>query len=95
MVQLLLGLRVLVSRFLEIYRLALLAYFLLSWLPEASDSGLGRLLERICEPYVSYFRRFIPPVGMISFAGMAAYICLAILERGFNTIIIFLIRLIG
>lgn len=94
MTQLLLGLQTLVRYFFEFYRMALLVYFLLSWLPGARQSGLGRFLEKICEPYVGFFRQFIPPVGMISFAGMAAYASLIIIERGFYVLINFLLRLV-
>lgn len=93
MSRLLLGLQLLTSKALEIYRIALLIYFLMSWLPSARQSSFGQFLERLCEPYVSFFRRFIPPIGMISFAGVAAYFSLALIERGLNVIFLALIRL--
>lgn len=95
MTQLLLGLQTLIRYGFEFYRMALLVYFLLSWLPGARQSGLGQFLEKICEPYVGYFRRYIPPIGMISFAGMVAYAALIVIERGFYVVIGFLLRMIS
>jgi len=54
----------------------------MSWLPGAYESKLGQILVRVCEPYVSIFRQFIPPIGMISLAGLAAYITLHLVENG-------------
>lgn len=85
----------LLTQGLEIYRLILLVYFIMSWLPGAYQSSLGQILRRICEPYVGFFRRFIPPIGMISLAGLAALFSLTFIEYGVVTIINFLIRLVA
>lgn len=45
------------------YSWALIIYILLSWFPNARQSGIGHFLERICEPYLEPFRRIIPPIG--------------------------------
>jgi len=82
MIQLILIFTQLLMYAISIYRMLLLVYFLLSWLPGAYDSGLGRLLVRICEPYVGVFRQFIPPIGRISFAGLVAYFVLFLVEDG-------------
>lgn len=46
-----------------IYRYVLIAYVLLSWSPNARESFIGEILAKLCEPYLSIFRRFIPPIG--------------------------------
>lgn len=84
----------LLLRAIEIYRIILLVYFLMSWLPGAYQSTLGQLLRRICEPYVGFFRRFIPPIGFISLAGLAALFSLTLVEYGVATITQFLIQLV-
>jgi uncharacterized protein YggT (Ycf19 family) len=84
----------LIFRVIEIYRVILVVYFLMSWLPGAYQSTLGQLLRRICEPYVGWFRQFIPPIGFISLAGLAAFFALYLIEYGVATIIQFLIRLV-
>lgn len=76
-----------------IYRIILFIYFLMSWLPGAYQSKFGQLLIRICEPYVSFFRQFIPPIGFISIAGLVALLALYLIESGVVAIINFLIRL--
>ena len=79
---------------IDIYRMLLLVYFLMSWLPGAYQSTIGQFLTRICEPYVGFFRRFIPPIGMISLAGLGALFSLTLVEYGVITIINFLGRLL-
>ncbi len=80
---------------IDIYRIILVVYFLMSWLPGAYQSTIGQLLIRICEPYVGFFRRFIPPIGFISLAGLAALLSLTLVEYGVVTVINFIIRLLA
>lgn len=49
----------------EIYFYMIFAYLILSWLPNAQNSAVGRYLAMLVEPYLSPFRRFIPPIGGI------------------------------
>lgn len=93
MVSLLVLFRSIILNIIDIYRLILVVYFLMSWLPGAYQSTLGQLLIRVCEPYVGFFRRFIPPIGFISIAGIAAYLSLTLVEYGAVTVMNFLIRL--
>lgn len=93
MVSLLVLFRSIILNIIDIYRLILVVYFLMSWLPGAYQSTLGQLLIRVCEPYVGFFRRFIPPIGFISIAGIAAYFSLTLVEYGAVTVMNFLIRL--
>lgn len=67
---------------LSVYRTILIVYFVMSWIPGAYQTGLGQFLHNICEPYVGFFRNFIPPVGMVSFAGLAAYLVLLLADGG-------------
>lgn len=48
-----------------IYGWLLLANVLMSWVPSISESAVGRWIHKITEPYLSIFRKFIPPIGMI------------------------------
>ena len=65
----------------------------MSWLPGAYQSKLGEILYRICEPYVGFFRRFVPPIGFISLAGIVALIALSLIQNGVIVLFNFLIRL--
>ena len=65
-----------------IYRFMLIGYILLSWIPAAQDSAVGRFLVAVCEPYLGIFRRFIPPIGMIDISPIIAFVVLDIAMQG-------------
>ncbi|GAB2497854.1 YggT family protein [Alkalibacterium psychrotolerans] len=94
LVQILSALYRLIMQGLQIYRIALVVYFLLSWMPGGYQSSLGQFLIRICEPYVGFFRRFVPPIGMISLAGLVALFSLTFVEYGIQAIFQMLFNLI-
>lgn len=85
----------LLLRAIDLYRFILIVYFLMSWLPGAYQSTLGRILYQICEPYVGFFRQFIPPIGYISLAGLVSYLALGLIKSGVVVVINFLIRLVA
>ncbi|ALS37290.1 MULTISPECIES: YggT family protein [Enterococcus] len=60
----------------QIYSGLLIIYALLSWFPGAYDSTFGRLIARICEPYLSIFDRLNLRIGMVGFNVMIAIIVL-------------------
>lgn len=80
------------DRGLEIYTYVLLVYFLLSWFPAAYGTTLWNLLARASEPFLSFFRRFVPPIGNVSFAGVVAVFAIGLIRRGLQTIFIFLLN---
>jgi uncharacterized protein YggT (Ycf19 family) len=84
----------LIMQGLQVYRIALVVYFLLSWLPGGYQSSLGQFLIRICEPYVGFFRRFVPPIGMISLAGLVALFSLTFVGYGVNAVFSILFNLV-
>ncbi|UXC62837.1 YggT family protein [Ligilactobacillus agilis] len=65
----------------SLYELALVVYVLMSWFPGAYQTGLGRFLASICEPYLEIFR-FIPSLGGIDFSPLVAFFALGIVEKG-------------
>lgn len=93
MVNILIQLRGLAIRLIDAYQLILVVYFLMSWLPGAYQSKLGEILYRICEPYVGFFRKFVPPIGFISLAGIVALVALTLIQNGVIVFFNFLIRL--
>jgi YggT family protein len=75
----------------EIYGWLIIAYVLLSWLPQARESAVGQLLGRIVEPYLTPFRRLIPSIGgVIDLSPIIAYISLDFLFMGITTVLQFL-----
>ena len=61
---------------IEIYSMALIGYILMSWFPNARETSIGQFLEKICEPYLEPFRKFIPPLGMIDLLWPCWYLIL-------------------
>lgn len=81
----------LVMTLYQIYFYMIIAYVLLSWIPNARDSFIGQLLGRIVEPYLSIFRRFIPPIGgVIDISPIVAIIALNFVQYGIIAIFDFL-----
>lgn len=77
-----------VSMAFSIYSFMLIIYILMSWVPSAQESSFGRLLAKLCEPYLGFFRKFIPPLGMIDFSPIIAILLLTLIERGVTIIIL-------
>ncbi|MCA9765843.1 YggT family protein [Carnobacterium iners] len=70
------------SRLIQAYSTLIIIYILMSWFPGAYQSKIGQIIVRLCEPYLGFFRRFIPPIGMISFSGIVAIVVLNLAQRG-------------
>lgn len=67
----------------DIYLYIIIAYVLMSWIPNARESTIGQLLGKIVEPYVGIFRRFIPPIGgMIDISPIVAIFALHFIAMG-------------
>ena len=74
-----------------IYSFMLIAYILLSWIPAAQDSAVGRFLAAVCEPYLGIFRKFIPPIGMIDISPIVAFLALRFIEVGLLKVLSYII----
>ncbi|GIP51758.1 MULTISPECIES: YggT family protein [Paenibacillus] len=72
-----------VNLLFNIYFYMILIYILMSWVPNARESFIGDLLGKLVEPYLSPFRRFIPPLmGMIDFSPIVALYALRLAKVG-------------
>ena len=78
----------------NIYYILIIAYILMSWIPQAAESPIGEFLGKIVEPYLSVFRRIVPPIGMIDFSPIVALIALRFVEQGLFAIINWLLMLV-
>ena len=75
----------------NIYFFMIIAYVLLSWIPNARDSFIGEMLGKLTEPYLSIFRRFIPPLGgMIDISPIVAIIALRFVAAGIKGVLGFI-----
>ena len=80
----------LVRTLFEFYNYLILGYVLLSWFPIRPGSlmdDIGAVLQSLVGPYLNFFRRSIPPLGMIDWSPVVAILVLSLLEN-------FIIRLI-
>ena len=75
-----------------IYTFMIIAYILLSWLPNARESFIGELLGKLVEPYLSPFRRLIPPIGgMLDISPIVAIFALRFVAAGLIAVIDFIV----
>jgi YggT family protein len=84
-----------ISQFFFFYRILLIVYILMSFVPQARYSAIGAVLGKIAEPYLSVFRRFIPPIGIIDFSPIVALFVLDFVRLGVLGVVDFIRGLIA
>lgn len=67
---------------IQIYSILLIIYILMSWVPASRETKFGKLLEKIAEPYLGFFRKFIPPLGMIDISPIVGLFALSLISKG-------------
>lgn len=71
-----------------IYNFMIIAYVFMSWLPNVRESFVGEWLGKLVEPYLSPFRRLIPPIGgMLDISPIVALIALNFVAEGIKWVI--------
>jgi uncharacterized protein YggT (Ycf19 family) len=74
----------------------LIVYILMSWLPNVRESTVGIWLGRIVEPYLTPFRKIIPPIGgMLDISPILALFALRYVFMGIDTIFLYLFDWLG
>jgi len=72
----------------NIYFYMIVIYVLMSWLPNLRENFIGELLTKLVEPYLSVFRRFIPPImGMLDISPIIALFVLQFVSAGLKFVI--------
>lgn len=72
----------------NIYNFMIIGYILLSWLPSARESFIGEWLGKLVEPYLTPFRRIIPPIGgMLDISPIVALFALRFVALGIIAIL--------
>ena len=67
---------------LQFYGWVIIAYVLMSWFPvSGAFAEIRGVLGTIVEPYLSIFRRFIPPVGAVDISPIVAILVLQVAAR--------------
>lgn len=69
------------------YTFILLIRLLSSWFPSAQSFKAIRWIHYYTEPYLKIFRKIIPPVGMMDFSPLVAFLALRIMEKMLLTLI--------
>ncbi|WP_096154712.1 MULTISPECIES: YggT family protein [Bacillus] len=81
----------LILQLVGIYTILLVIYVLMSWFPNARESSIGRMIGKVCEPYLDMFRKIIPPLGMIDISPIVAILALRFASDG----LLYLFRILG
>lgn len=72
----------------QIYYYMILVYILMSWLPNLRENFIGELLGKLVEPYLTPFRRIIPPLfGTLDISPIVAIIVLRFAVVGLQSIV--------
>lgn len=73
----------LISLALNFYAGLIFVYILMSWIPTPQGfvGEIYRVLGSLCEPYLSIFRKVIPPLGGIDFSPVLAIIVIEVVQR--------------
>lgn len=64
-----------------IYSFVLIAYAIVSWIPDLRSSRFAYYLARLVEPVLTPVRRIIPPVGGLDLAFLVVLLVLQLLIR--------------
>lgn len=75
---------ILVARLFDVYEVLIVVYCLMSWVPSTGTSLMADLryaLSVLVEPYLGFFRRIIPPFGMVDFSPVVAILALSVIQN--------------
>lgn len=76
-----------ISSVIQIFRILLFVYILMSWVPASRNTKFGELLGKITEPYLGVFRKVIPPLGMIDISPIVAILALNFINEGIRLVL--------
>ncbi len=71
----------------DVYSMLLFVYVLFSWFPHEKGilADIYNVLSKICEPYLSIFRKLIPPLG--GMVDITPIIALLVLQFGVKLLV--------
>jgi YggT family protein len=69
------------SSLVNVYMFVIFVYVLASWIPETRYQGWYRALGSVCEPYLSLFRKLVPPMGGFDLSPMIGFFVLMIIAQ--------------
>jgi YggT family protein len=65
----------------QVYLILLFARIIASWFPEIQRHRLMLFINFYTDPYLNFFRKFIPPLGMFDISPIIAIFCLGFIEK--------------
>lgn len=81
-----------VDKIFLVYMLMLFARIFGSWVPELQNTRFMQFISFYTDPYLNFFRSFIPPLGMIDLSPIVAFLCLGIIEHAVEFLIMIIFR---
>lgn len=84
------GLITLIDIAFEVYMALMVARILLSWVRHNPYQPVIRFIYEITEPVLGFFRKIIPPVGMMDLSPIAAFLALGLVRSLIIKMIIYL-----
>lgn len=82
-----LSLKYLIVSLSDVYSMLIFVYVMLSWFP--TDRGIladiNTVLDKICDPYLNLFKKFIPPIG--GMVDVSPIVALLVLQFGVRLLI--------
>lgn len=79
-----------VNTFFQVYTLMLLARIIGSWIPQINDYRIMHFIRCYTDPYLNVFRKFIPPLGMLDFSPIVAFLALNFIQNLFINFLVYL-----
>lgn len=74
-----------VGKWLDLYNSVLMVRVLLSWFPNMPwERQPFSAIRDLCDPYLSFFRTIIPPVGNMDLSPVLAFMVLGVLSSILN-----------
>lgn len=77
-----------VDKLFLVFMLMLFARILGSWVPELQRTKFMQFIAFYTDPYLNLFRKIIPPLGMLDFSPIVAFLCLGIIENIIKRLIV-------
>lgn len=53
-----------------------------SWMPELQAQRWMQFISFYTDPYLNFFRRIVPPLGMFDLSPIVAFLALGFIEKG-------------
>jgi YggT family protein len=71
----------LVNLLFQVFTMMLIVRIVASWLPQLNEYRIMHFIRYYTDPYLNIFRRIIPPLGMIDFSPIVAFLCLGFIQN--------------